>query len=754
MVAQGTNSISGVSTNVPPERLENVQIDLANGFLTKEFYDLAITEYRKYLEWFPRGVFAEEAMYRIADCLRGLGELDHAREQYQVIQKAFSKGTFFARASFRLGEMEWNSGHYPEALKKFREAAESAEGVETRLTARFYEARTLIQLKKSKEAVPMLQELAGTEKENPYRGFAFLELAKVGEASGHEEEARVFYSKVLEIRASPLLQAEAGIQLGALEMKAQKWTSAVATFEKVQKMDVPPEWTNTANLNLVRAYYQSDQYEAVLKILTNPKNHFPDGSDAETNLLHAHTLRLLKKYKEAVEHYNVFLKKYPQHTSAENAAYERLLCLYAIETSSWDAEVVTFLKTYPKAQGIPRLLYLQAERAFQRKDYSFAITAYTSISLEKIDSEWIPDILYHHGLSLVQIARHEQAIQIFNDFLKRFPSHPYAANVLFQRGSIEEQMGKFEAAIVSFKELTERFPKATERETAIYRTALLYGELKKYSAMRQTFEQLAKDFPKSKFTNDAAYWIGWSFFEEKKYAEALPYLQKARQTNAKDYESQATSRIILAHYHLKQRIALLKELDGLPTNTPLLAPEIYGWLAQQSAHEKDDASAERYFHKLLSHPNASTWQQSAKWGLAKSLTAQSKWKEAIATLENYQKDYPTPTEMMATKLELIRAYMALKEFTRSQEIAEDILRLQPEGKNNAQARYLLGEMMFDQKKFSEAGKYFLSVAVLYDDAEMTPRSLAHAIEAFEAAGETNQASRLKQELKTKYPNYR
>ena len=752
--AQGTNLPPGVSTNQPLERFEIVQIDLANGFLAKDFYDLAIIEYQKYLEWFPHGTFTEEATYRIADCLRGLGQWAAARDQYQKNKKTFPKGSFFARASFRLGEIEWNAGRYPEALHQFHQAAEKAESAETRLTAYFYEARTLIQLKRSKEAIPMLHELARVEKENPYRGFAFLELARVVEASGREDEACVFYSKVLEVNSSPLLCAEAGASLGMLQMKTQKWTAAITTFEKVRKLEIAPEWIHIANLQLVRAYYQSNQHEAVLKILTDSKNHFPDNSDAEVTLLHAHALRLLKKYKEAVKQYDHFLKKNPQHASAESAAYERLICLYAVKASSWDAEATAFTKIYPQAQGLPRILYLQAERAFQRQDYALATTSYAAIPLEKIDSAWIPDILYHHGLCLIQTARYEQAVQTFNDFLKRFPNHTYTANILFQRGSVEERIGNLELALVSFQELAKCFPKATEREAAIYRTALLFGELKKYSMMHQTFEQLTKDFPDSKFIDDAAYWIGWSFFEEKKYAEAIPYLQKARQANTKEYGSEAASRIILAYYHLKQRAELLKETDALPANASPLAPEIYGWLAQTSAQEKDFAVAERYFRKLLSHADAAGWKQTAKWGLAKSLSAQAKWKEAIEIFENYQKDYSAPAEMVAAKLELVKAYVGLKEFKQAQEIAEEIMRLQPEGKNNAEARYLLGEMMFDQEKFSEAGKYFLSIAVLYDDPEMTPQSLARAIKAFESAGQTNEVSRLTQELKTKYPNYR
>ncbi|MBI4024369.1 MAG: tetratricopeptide repeat protein [Verrucomicrobia bacterium] len=757
MAAQITDTTSAAPTNAPPEQVEQVQLDLGNGFLNREFYHLAMAEYQKLIEWFPNGLSVEEARYRIGDCHRGLANLDAAREQYETLQRDFPKGVFFARAAFRLGEIAWNAERYPEALKKFSEAAETAESQETRLTGRFYQARALIQLKKNQEAIPVLQDLARVEKQNPYRGFALLELGRILEASGQEDEARVLFAKTLDTDTSPILRAEGGVKSGVLAMKARQWKEAVADFEKVRMLNAGEEWMLMATVNLVRALYQSDQYEAVIRTLEDPKNRFPKETQAETSLLHAHAYRLLKKCREAVRHYDIFLKNHPDHPSRESAAYERLICLYVIGMDSWDAEAAAFLKAHPKAERARQVLYLQADRAFQRKDYRSAAALYAAIAGaagRPLDPALEPEIIYRQAFSLAQTGRHSEAATGFADFVKRFPNHALAPTALFQEGLAEEAAGKLEAALASFRGIVGRFPKATERESALYRSALMLGELKQYPAMRDAFQQLAREYPKNPFVDDAAYWTGWSLFEEKKYADALPYLLQARKAKPDDYGAQAASRILLAEYHLRQRAALLKEVEARPADATPLATEIHQWLAAESVKDGDHAAAERQFRKLIAHPGAVEWRQSARWGLASSLAAQSKWKEAAETWEAYQKDYPNPNETITAKLELIRAYTALKEFVHAQEIAEDVLQIQPEGRNNAQARFLLGELMCEQKKHAEAGKYFLSVAVLYDDPEMTPRSLARAIQSFEAAGETNQVAKLKEELKTKHPNFK
>lgn len=743
-----TNATISTSTSL----YESIQMDLANGFLSRQFYELAIPEYQKYIDWFPEGANVEEARYRIADCLRGLGKLDEARKAYTVVQSQFPNGTFFARAAFRRGEMDWDAGFYTEALKNFSEAAQRAESRETRLTSRFYQARALMRLEKNQEALPLLRELAGDEKQNPYRGFALLELGRFVESS-NEAEARILFARVLDTETSALIRAEGGVKAGLLEMKSGNWKTAAVDFERVRKLGVENDWLALANLNLLRSYYQLERYNDLLNLAADPKNSFPSDANAEKTLLQAHAQRLLKKYKEAILLYDLFLKEHPRHPSSESASYERLLSLFALNDPHVDVEAAAFLKLYPKASGFDRIVYLQADRAFRHKDYTAAARLYASLSPDKLDPALAPEILSRKAYSLFQSDNLSDAIASYSEFIERFPTHSFASAALFQRGLAAQKEGRLPIALDSFSEIVKRFPKASERESSLYRLALLRGELKQFSAMRDTFQQLAREYPRNTHSNDAAYWTGWSLFEEGKFEESIPFLDRARKADPTNYEVQSSSRILLARYKLGQRIPLLKEVESLSADTPSPAPEIYEWLATRSAKEGDYAAAERMYRHLIHLPSATSLLQASRWGLATSLAAQRKWKSAIEIWRDYLKDYKSPADIVAAKLEMARAHAELKEFTASRNLAEEILRLQPEGRNNALARMILGDLMNSQKNFAEAGKYYLSVAILYDDPEITPSALHHAIASLEAAGETNQVSRLRQELKIKYPNF-
>jgi len=66
---------------------------------------------------------------------------------------------------------------------------------------------------------------------------------------------------------------------------------------------------------------------------------------------------------------------------------------------------------------------------------------------------------------------------------------------------------------------------------------------------------------------------------------------------------------------------------------------------------------------------------------------------------------------------------------------------------------LAGEVQLERGNFDDAGKAFKGVALLYDDPAITPRALDKASVAFRQAGKTEEADRLSNELRERYPNY-
>jgi len=99
------------------------------------------------------------------------------------------------------------------------------------------------------------------------------------------------------------------------------------------------------------------------------------------------------------------------------------------------------------------------------------------------------------------------------------------------------------------------------------------------------------------------------------------------------------------------------------------------------------------------------------------------------------------------------AQVALRRFEEAQKSVDETLQLQPEGSLNAKARLLGGKLLYAQAKYDEAAKAYQSIAVLYDDKDITPQALTRAAEAFDKAGRPDDAKKANDELKAKYPTY-
>ena len=89
----------------------------------------------------------------------------------------------------------------------------------------------------------------------------------------------------------------------------------------------------------------------------------------------------------------------------------------------------------------------------------------------------------------------------------------------------------------------------------------------------------------------------------------------------------------------------------------------------------------------------------------------------------------------------------------AEKIAAEIMSLQMEGRVNAEARLLGGDVQFERQRFEDAGKAYAGVALLYDDPAITPRALVKAADAYRRAGKTEEADRVAKELRDRYPNY-
>jgi hypothetical protein len=93
-------------------------------------------------------------------------------------------------------------------------------------------------------------------------------------------------------------------------------------------------------------------------------------------------------------------------------------------------------------------------------------------------------------------------------------------------------------------------------------------------------------------------------------------------------------------------------------------------------------------------------------------------------------------------------------FVTAKDAIDKVLLQEPEGPRNAQARILLAQWNAAQGNYAEAAKSYATLALIYQDNDVTPRAMQGAADMWEKAGDLDQSATWKTKLTLQFPNYK
>jgi TolA-binding protein len=747
------------------ERSDQRQLDYANALFTRKLYDLAVPEYQKYLDDYPGRPGRANAYFSLAECYRNLNRVSSARTNFQKVLNDYGDSEFAGPAAYALAEMAFTEKDYAAALPLFHRSAAKSKEPAVALSARYFEARCLEALGRREEAADIYVQVAEARNPNPYREDARLTAASIFGGRGRKIDALKQYEALVNEAQKPALKAESAVRGGmiALELvQADKGKidkamgdRAAALLQKGRTLPEAGKFRAIAQVGLRKLQYQTGQYTQLLAEYKKEQEKLPDAAQAEVLLLAANSERQLGHSKEAEALYREIIAKYPDREEAKDAAYQQLINVYNSDPSALSAAVDEFLATNPTNERADQAKLLKAEALYKQQNYNEAASIYGELRGSQLSTRLRAEAAYKLGLCHVQTKNVPGVIEAFTYYVQTFADSPEAPAALGQRALAYEQSKNYTAALTDLNIILAKYPKAHEREATLQLKALILGQQENPKGMVETFRQLLREFPKSSVAAQAHYYIGKAAFEAKDYKTALAALNAARELNKEQYYNLASLRIILCQFYLKDRPALTKEVNNFMVNSPNVnvPPEVLEWLGIEYYNEKNFQAAEKYLSALRKIDNPSSVKSDFLFYLGDAATKLKNLPEAEDAFAKYLLTAKDPAGKAKVLLALGAVKISAHKPDEAQKIAEEIMTLQPEGRVNAEARLLAGEVQLERGNFDNAGKAFKGVALLYDDPAITPRALDKAALAYRQAGKTEEADRLSRELRERYPNY-
>jgi TolA-binding protein len=318
------------------------QLAIADGLYVRKLYDLAAPEYEKFLGRYQEDSGRAAAMYRLADCYSKMGQESPALTTYRMLLSEVQSGEFVGSAAFRLASRAFDQKDYGSAANLYEKAVDNSKSSEVRITALYYQAKSLELMNRKSEARPIYEEVAKTGENNPFRDAARLSVAYFALENGQKDSAFDLFRSLGADAAKPAVRVEALVRAGILGEDLKKRDDSEQLFKTAISTSAEGKWKQIAQLELMKLEYDGDKFAQVLDTYARNLNALGEETKPSVLLIVANSYRQLGKLPKALDFYNQLLRQYPGSQEAADGRYQRLVALDQAKDPSLSREVERF----------------------------------------------------------------------------------------------------------------------------------------------------------------------------------------------------------------------------------------------------------------------------------------------------------------------------------------------------------------------------------------------------------------------------
>lgn len=743
------------------------RLTFADGLFSRGLYDLAAREYEAFLAKSPANPKADSAHFRLGESLRRQKDYRAAEKKFKYVFEHYPNSEFRLKAGFRRADLFMELGQFDAAAELFDIVLKQNPPADVAAASLYFRSVALQKLGRDPEAVQILEDLRTRYTTSEYSAYAMLSL---GELYGggvtrlvqsNPDKALAYFKAVAAKPLTPRVGAEALFQLGDLYFRQKAYDKSAEMYRSL--ISTYPDDTRSAEsrMNAAWSSLNAGLYAEALQMASAALEAGGSGSATgmparadEWLYLKANCERQLTRGDEALKTYDSLLTAFPASQYANSARYEKVLTLYRMKSY---LQAVGEAAKVDLSSGFRKDIYwLLGESYAALQDTDKAIQYYRLLVRDFADSDVARDATYRLAYYLQTRKEYTEAARYYLLTATRYAESELAPAALFASGTCRALNNEHAEAIRDWSQLLQKYASSPQAEEALFQKAMSEIRLKRDADADASLDQLLRRNAKSAFAADAWYWKGMMAMDQKNLQEAERAMRQALL---------AAPRTDLVHeieFHLAgilQKAGKTEEAAGLyqrlvssPSQSKL-TPAVLEWLSEYWHSRKDYAQAAAAAQQLTAQKDAS-WQQTG-WGLLGQ--AQLANGDRTAALESFRK----AVETKANTRFAAEAYLHLGEMKlqgNDSAAALELLRQAAaratgDGLIEVRARAYagLGRAAKAAGNTDESVRYFMSVAVLYDDAALVPECMYEAVRGLKTLGKTAEAAKVQAELVQRYP---
>lgn len=532
----------------------------------------------------------------------------------------------------------------------------------------------------------------------------------------YRETVDVLEPTMTEIRR-PALVAEARYLIGASQLQLNQYQEAAASLEASIAAQADWRQADETLLALSRAYSQLKDLEKAKATVGRLITQFPKSPVLDKAHYRLGEYAYLSgDHAAAAAAYRKVIDNWPQSPLAPYALHE-LGCAQMDLGDNAGAEqsLSALLEKYPENELAPTARFSRGMARHREKKFAPAVEDFQAFLATGPPQAEKSNARYLLGLCQVGLEQHKPAIATFQALLKEDPQYANADDTLYQLAWALKLSGKEAEGAKSFQQLTTQYPESPRAAESYYHVGEFMYEKKDYAPAAVAFYKAMKKAGKSELNEKSAHKLGWSYYHQ----DALDNAQKT------------------FHYQL-----VTYPQGALAPDAAFMEAECY---FQQDKFQ--EALAAFVQVKDLTNPDFQTLHLLHAGQAAAQL---DEWEKSLGFLTKCTDQFPNSSYAPQAFYEQGRAHQKLENFDQAVKLYEKVIEIGG-GETAAQAQFMIGEIQFTRKDYSEAVKSYFKVMYGYSYETWQADATFEAARCFEVLKKTDQAVKLYRELIEKFP---
>jgi TolA-binding protein len=429
---------------------------VALGAYKNGFLDLALDQFKKFLELYPKSQKVPFAWFRIGEAYRIQNKNSLAEDAYKKVLDLFPDHKLTHIALFRLSGVRFRQQDFSSAISGYKRLLEEVPSSDFAEEGRFWIAESLYHLRRYPEALVAYNTYARDLTRGKYvpqalygAGWCLMEL-------GRYDEAVKQFKELLGKNLSEGLISEIHLGLGDALFEQKDYKGALAHYSAYIKSK--PEDQNKIVLKKGLALSYLGRDSDAIRIFQAFLNKAPkDDPKIPQVLFHLGQIyHKRKRYQESVNTLTIFEKRYPNQSLIPEVVFQIGIGYFNMNKTKLAKQYFQkSIKLFSDPEKVSMASLYLGNIHYQEGQVKEAIDLYSKARKTK-KSSLAAEAAYRLADSLFSLGENEKALHEYHSLMFSAPDQLlWIQMARFRIGNIYEQKGEEELALRFYNQVSE-----------------------------------------------------------------------------------------------------------------------------------------------------------------------------------------------------------------------------------------------------------------------------------------------------------